>query len=157
MTLPERVLAGETEVLDEETLLAYVQLQRWFGAKAEDVAHAAVLDAAVLRGEVPLLVSALTETRFHTGTHQTYQLLLGLRPADDGWRGGTIAEREGFVVYDAPSDPELARELVELMRSEATLAGRRRMEATSSRVTCPASRTRTASSCRISSRCLHSR
>ena len=71
MTLPERVLAGETEVLDEETLLAYVQLQRGFGAKAEDVAHAAVLDAAVLRGEVPLLVSALTETRFHTGTHQT--------------------------------------------------------------------------------------
>ena len=122
MTLPERVLAGETEVLDEETLLAYVQLQRWFGAKAEDVAHAAVLDAAVLRGEVPLLVSALTETRFHTGTHQTYQLLLGLRPADDGWRGGTIAERDGVAVYDAPSDPELARELVELMRSEATLA-----------------------------------
>jgi maltokinase len=122
VTLAERVLAGETALLDEETLLAYVQPQRWFGAKSEDVAHATVLDTAVLRGEAPLLVSALTEIRFHTGTHQTYQLLLGLRPAEDAWAGDAIDEREGFVVYDAPADSELSRELVELMRSEATLA-----------------------------------
>src|SRR5688500_8368417 len=121
VTLAERVLAGETALLDEETLLGYVQPQRWFGAKSGDVAHATVLDTAVLRGEAPLLVSALTEIRFHTGTHQTYQLLLGLRPADDGWDGETIAEREAFVVYDAAADPQLSRELVELMRSEATL------------------------------------
>jgi maltokinase len=122
VTLAERVLAGERELLDEETLLGYVQPQRWFGAKGEDVAHATVLDTAVLRGEDPLLVTALTEIRFHTGTHQTYQLLLGLRRSDDAWDGDAIAEREGFVVYDAPADPELARELVELMRTEATLA-----------------------------------
>jgi trehalose synthase-fused probable maltokinase len=120
VTLAERVLAGERALLDEETLLAYVQPQRWFGAKSEDVAHASVLDTAVLRSEPPLLVTALTEIRFHTGTHQTYQLLLGLRPADEGWDGDVIAEREGFVVYDGPADSELSRELVELMRAEAT-------------------------------------
>jgi trehalose synthase-fused probable maltokinase len=120
VTLAERVLAGETTLLDEETLLGYVQPQRWFGAKAGDVAHATVLDTAVLRDESPLLVTALTEIRFHTGTHQTYQLLLGLRPARDGWDGEAIAEREESVVYDAPADPELAGELIELMRTEAT-------------------------------------
>jgi maltokinase len=122
VTLAERVLAGERALLDEDTLLGYVQPQRWFGAKAEDVAHATVLDTAVLRSESPLLVTALTEIRFHTGTHQTYQLLLGLQPADGGWGGDVIAEREEWVVYDAPADPQLARELVELMRTEATLA-----------------------------------
>ena len=120
MTLAERVLAGETALLDEETLLGYVRPQRWFGAKAGDVAHATVLDTAVLRGEPPLLVSALTEIRFHTGTHQTYQLLLGLRRADEGWGGDVIADREGFFVYDGAADPELSRELVELMRKGAT-------------------------------------
>jgi hypothetical protein len=69
MTLAQRVLAGERALVDEETLLAFVQRQRWFGAKAEDVAHATVLDTAVLRTESPLLVTALTEIRFHAGTH----------------------------------------------------------------------------------------
>src|SRR5918999_1421293 len=112
VTLAERALAGERALLDEETLLGFVQRQRWFGAKSEDVAHATVLDTAVLRTESPLLVTALTEIRFHTGTHQTYQLLLGLRPQEEGWHDGVIAEAEGSVVYDALGDPELASELV---------------------------------------------
>ena len=123
MTLAQRVLAGERTLVDEETLLDFVQRQRWFGAKAEDVAHATVLDTAVLRSEWPLLVTALTEIRFHPGTHQTYQLLLGLRPQDQGWGEGVIAEAEGSIVYEALADPELARELVRLLGDEEARPG----------------------------------
>jgi trehalose synthase-fused probable maltokinase len=123
VTLAERALAGERALLDEDTLLGFVQGQRWFGAKAEDVAHATVLDTAVLRTESPLLVTALTEIRFHTGRHQTYQLLLGLRPQEEGWDDGVIAEAEGSVVYDALADPELARALVRLLGDEEARPG----------------------------------
>jgi maltokinase len=80
-----------------------------------------VLNAAVLRGQPPFLVSALLEIRFHAGTHELYQLLLGFRPAAEGWDAGVIAEADGWVAYDALADPALARELVHLVRAGTSL------------------------------------
>ena len=57
-----------------------------------------------LREESPLLVLALVEARFQTGTHELYQLPLGLRPAADGWTERVIAEVDGWTVYDALAD-----------------------------------------------------
>jgi maltokinase len=99
-----------------------VQAQRWFGAKAQDVTHARVLNAAVLRTQEPLLVSAVAEIRFHAGTHELYQLLLGFRPAADGWETAVVCETDGWVVYDALADATLARELLHLMRTRTSLA-----------------------------------
>ena len=51
------------------------------------------------------------EIRFAPGTHQLYQLLLGYRPADEGWEDEVVGEVDGQVVYDALVDPALARDV----------------------------------------------
>jgi maltokinase len=105
--------------ISEDDLIFYVRNQRWFASKSREVTHATVVDTAPIRREAPLLVLALLEVRFDTGTHETYQVLLGLRPVADGW-ADAITRVAGWDVYGALSDPQLARELVHLMRASAT-------------------------------------
>ena len=106
--------------LHEDTLRAWVVPQRWFGSKSRDVAHLNVLEAFGLREESsPQLVLALIEARFPTGTHEVYQMPIGIRPASDGWSERVIAEVEGKTYYDALADPQHARELLHLMRAGA--------------------------------------
>ena len=62
---------------------------------------------------------ALVEARFPTGTHETYQVPLGLRPADEGWNERVIFENDDWTVYDALADPAAGRELLHAMRSNA--------------------------------------
>lgn len=103
--------------LEERALIEYVTTQRWFGSKAREVTHATVVDAAFVRTVEPLLATVLVELRFQPGTHESYQLLLGLRRAAEGWGEGVIAQLGEWTVYDAPADPTLARELVHSIRS----------------------------------------
>jgi maltokinase len=119
--IADRVRAGDLGFLEERDLLDFVQRQRWFGSKSQEVTHATPTVVSVLRTEPPLLVSALVEIRFHAGTHDLYQLLLGFRPEADEWTSGVVAEHDGWTVYDALCDPALARELVQLMRVGNTL------------------------------------
>jgi maltokinase len=105
--------------IDERELISYVVHQRWFGSKSREVTHATIVDTALVRREQPLLVLALVEVRFDTGTHETYQVLLGVRPKADGW-SDVISDVNGWSVYGALSDPQLARELVHLIRASAT-------------------------------------
>jgi maltokinase len=119
--MQERILAGGPDLVDEQTLLAHVQGERWFGAKAQEVTQAHVLDSAVLRTQTPLAVSAVVEIRFHAGTHELYQLLFGFRPADENWTSGTIARVDGWTAYDGLADPTVSRELVHLMRADTSL------------------------------------
>ena len=120
--IAERVIAGELDVLDERTLIGFVESRRWFGSKAQQVAHARLLDTGVLRTQPPLFTAALVEVRFQPGTHATYQLLLGFRPAEENWSDDVIASGEGWVAYDALADPALARELVHLIRGGAHIS-----------------------------------
>jgi maltokinase len=116
------VIAAEfVQLLDEETLIAFVRERRWFGSKSQSVTHASVLDTAVVRTQPPLLAVALAELRFGAGTHENYQLLLGLRPADDEWDADVIGLVDGWTVYDGISDPRLTQELLHLMRSGTTV------------------------------------
>jgi maltokinase len=112
---------GLATEIDERRLIDFVEGRRWFGAKAEDVVHARVLDTALLRRQEPQFVAAIAEIRFAPGTHQLYQLLLGFRAAEDGWDDEVIGEVEDRVVYEALVDPVLARELVHLMRTGETV------------------------------------
>ena len=81
-----------------------------------------MLEAVTLREDAPSLVLALVEARFQTGTHELYQLPLGLRPADEGWSDRVIAEVDGWTVYDALGDATQARELLHRIRGSADVA-----------------------------------
>src|SRR3954451_10046477 len=93
--------------------------QRWFGSKASEGAHLNVLEAFTLREDTPQLVLALIEARFPQGTHEVYQVPIGIRPASEGWSDRVIGEAGGNTYYDALADPAHARELLHLMRAGA--------------------------------------
>ena len=105
--------------LPEDALREWFVPQRWFGSKASEVAHLNVLEAFTLRDDAPQLVLALIEVRFPTGTHEVYQVPVGIRPASEGWSERVIAEADGNTYYDALADPTHARELLHLMRARA--------------------------------------
>jgi maltokinase len=110
--LRELVLA-----LPEEELREFVLRQRWYGSKSEEVAHVRAVDAFPLRdGGDSLLGVAVVETRFQTGTHELYNVPLGLRREADG---DGFASVDGWTAVDALEDAELVRELVELIRAQA--------------------------------------
>jgi maltokinase len=104
--------------LDEEELRDWVQHQRWYASKARSVTGIDIVESITLRDE-PLLLLALVQTRFATGTHELYQLPLALRgaDADDVPGGESIARTDEWTVYDALADPTQALEL--LRRIEA--------------------------------------
>ncbi len=87
---------------DERSLIEFITSQRWFGSKTREVTQATVVDRAILRAIDPPLELQLVETRFDTGTHETYQLL---------------NSRD----VDALGDPGQVRELVHMMRGGAKL------------------------------------
>ena len=109
--------AGDLSFLDETALHDWVIAQRWFGSKAREVTHIGIAEAVPLRTETPILVLALIEARFGEGTHETYQLPLGLRPAGEGWTERVILEADGWTVYDALADAAHGRELLHRMRA----------------------------------------
>jgi len=65
----ERIVA-----LDE--LPEWLEQQRWYASKSRSVTGVEVVESAVLR-EDPILLLALVQSRFATGTHELYQLLPG--------------------------------------------------------------------------------
>src|SRR5690348_17704097 len=98
----QSMAAGELSAIDVEALGAWVEEQRWYASKSRHVTGVELAESLLL-SEEPVLVLALLQTRFPTGTHELYQLLLG----------GTSDDQ----IADALSVPEHAREL--LRRIEA--------------------------------------
>jgi maltokinase len=121
MSVERRIAAGDLGFLDEAALKEFVLGRRWFGAKSREVLSASVLAAVPLRSAVPLLALALVEVRFQPGTHEVYQLLVGFRPADEGWDEAVIGHPEGWTAFDALADPLLCSELVHLVRGSSTV------------------------------------
>jgi maltokinase len=102
------------ELLDDETLREWIGEQRWFASKRRSVAGIEIVESVTLR-EDPRLLLALVQTRFATGTHELYQLPLGLRNARDGEAPGCVARNDEWTVYDALADPREALELIARM------------------------------------------
>jgi maltokinase len=119
--LKSRIESGDLRFLDGLVLLGTIASQRWFGGKSKDVLDARVLDAGVAGGEPPILAIAIVEVRYGLQTHDLYHLPLGFRPSEEGWNESVIAETEGWVAYDAISDAELARRILELVRTDSAL------------------------------------
>ena len=117
--VPAAVAAGDLSGIDESELHDWVVEQRWFASKSREVAHTNVLDAILLGESSPLLTLLLVEVRFATGTHEVYQVPVGLRPAREKWDAGVITELDGWTVYDALRDPAYGSVLLELIRADA--------------------------------------
>jgi maltokinase len=105
--------------LPEDKLQEWVVEQRWFASKSREVTHLNVVEAVPLRDDSPMLVLALMEAVFAAGTHETYQVPLGLRPAEDGWSERVICTADGLTVYDGLADPAYGRELLHRMRQDS--------------------------------------
>jgi maltokinase len=110
---------GDLSFLEPGALQEWVVAQRWFGSKGRRVSSLDILQAVPLRKDEPLLVLALIAARFPAGTHDLYQLPIGIRHSDEGWDRGLITETGGWTVYDGLTDPDLARELLQRMRDQS--------------------------------------
>ncbi len=109
--------------VDEQTIIRLLNEQPWHGASSREVVHASIIDETPLLTDPPCSVG-IVEVRFEPGTHEIYQLLLGLRPAEEEeWSRTTVEEFGGSTVYEALADPVVPRELVHLMRAGASRPG----------------------------------
>jgi maltokinase len=109
----------DLSVLEDDAFRDWIVGQRWFGSKSRDVAQIEIAECVPLREESPQLALVLIEARFGEGTHETYQVPLGQRPAGEGWSDRVIVEAEGVTIYDALADPACGRELLHRMRRGA--------------------------------------
>jgi maltokinase len=107
--------------LDEEKLADWLLDRRWFGSKARDVASIHVLDVVAVHDGPPALSSALVEARYPGGTHDVYQLLLGV--GSNGGDDAVIDDVRGVTVYDAFADPRACELLGGLLREGAEIHG----------------------------------
>jgi trehalose synthase-fused probable maltokinase len=106
-------------LLVHDALGEWLAQQRWFASKSRALSGTEVFDAASISTD-PSLVLAIVQVRFTTGTHELYQLPLGLRRVSDdgGAREGVIAAAEGSGLIDALAEPSRAAEL--MARIDAT-------------------------------------
>jgi predicted trehalose synthase len=102
--LAKALAAGDTAALPGDALAEWLTVQRWFGSKSREVSEFQLLDVVVLRPIDPLVAIVIVEARFGTGTHELYQVPIGVRPIADGWEDGVICRTDAYVVYDALVD-----------------------------------------------------
>src|SRR3954449_8495815 len=110
--------------LDEQELADWLLDRRWFGSKARDVASIHVLDVVALNPSAPAppaLSAALVDARYPGGTHDVYQLLLGV--GSNGGDDSVIGDVRGVTVYDAFADPRACELLGGLLREGAEVHG----------------------------------
>jgi maltokinase len=116
--LASMLASGDRDALPEGDLAVWVQRQRWFGSKARDMASFRVLGAVPIRNEEPLLGLLLVEARFRAGTHDIYQVLVGVREASAEEEPVEVIHRsDALELYDALHDAHNATELARLLAS----------------------------------------
>jgi predicted trehalose synthase len=110
------------EDLDVDVLGAWLVEQRWFASKSREVGALNILEATEVGDDLePQLALALVEVRFQAGTHELYQLPLGMRHRDEGWSEAVIAQAGDRTIYDAMVDPECVFRLARALRQDTRL------------------------------------
>jgi maltokinase len=115
------IAGGDLSSLDVEALGAWVEGQRWYASKSRHVTGVELMETIVLTGEPPLLVLGLFQARFSTGTHELYQLPLGIAGSADVPSGDAILATRSWAVYDALTNPAHGRELLRRIDSQETI------------------------------------
>jgi trehalose synthase-fused probable maltokinase len=118
--LAAALAAGDTDVLGVDDLLAFVATRRWFGAKSRAVVHAQLVDLVPLPGDGPPLAIGLVEVRYQPGTHDVYQLLLGVRPIG-GDPATRIAADDSYEIFEALEDMTGWERILTLIRQDVVL------------------------------------
>jgi maltokinase len=98
-------LAGRVSDTD---LAEWLTAQRWFASKTRDVAEVSLAELLEIADD-PVLGLGLAQVRFHTGTHDLYQLVLGIE--------------DGHLALDALGSQPHAAALAALLRHEAARDG----------------------------------
>jgi trehalose synthase-fused probable maltokinase len=93
-----------------DTLLAWLPTRRWFGAKTRRVVTVTPVDAIDVPGTPGVL--ALVEVGYADGGKEVYDIPF-------------IPAADGAEIQDAMDDPGFCRAMLQLIRGEASLAGRR--------------------------------
>jgi maltokinase len=119
--LAECVAAGDASALPEDALASWVTRQRWFSSKSREANEFRVLDLVVLASEDPVVAVLIVEARFDAGTHELYQVPIGVRPRDSGWDAGVIFETEDHVLYDALLDEAADAVLAQQFAADTTI------------------------------------
>jgi maltokinase len=105
--------------LDEEALTAFVTRRRWYGSR-QLAATSAHIVAATLVSDDPVLSLAIVQVDFQGGTHELYQLMLGLR-SQNGPSESTIWAGTGDEIYEAYDDPDALPALLAHLRASAAV------------------------------------
>jgi trehalose synthase-fused probable maltokinase len=103
--------------LDPGAVASWMQEQRWYGAKSRPIAALEVEESITVSASPPVAL-ALAQAQFATGSHELYQLPLGVVPAAQAGHRGAIAPVGHGVAVDAVADPLLARELLRAVDAE---------------------------------------
>ncbi len=111
--------SGDLGALDEDALAAFISDRRWYGSRQQAIAHAVVVGSIPISDDPPLVI-ALVEVGFHSGTHELYQLMVGLRPAD-GPVETAIWEAVDEELYEAFDDPRDLQIVLAHIRASTTL------------------------------------
>lgn len=125
---PETILrqAGATP-LSVDDLCGWIVVQRWFGGKASELSEAVIVDAVALPGEGDPLLMLIVETITPAGTHDIYQLPVGVSSAGasasrEERPETVIAKRDGVIIYDALCERDQVQRLTKLLSEQASVA-----------------------------------
>jgi maltokinase len=119
--LAQSIAAGDASALPQGALASWVTAQRWFSSKSRDANEFRVLDLVVLATEDPVVAILIAEARFDGGTHELYQVPIGVRPRSSGWTEGVIFETDEHVVYDALVDEAADAVLAQQFATDTTI------------------------------------
>ena len=128
--LADRLAAGDVDILTEEELSAFVATRRWFGGRSREISEARLADLMPLPSPVAPLALGLVEVRYQTGTHDMYQVVVGVRPSGGGG-AEVITERGAEEIVDALDNPQQGAALLGLVLQGVTVErGEARLAAT---------------------------
>lgn len=108
--------------LTAEELGSWMLRQRWFAGKASELGEVDVIDAVRVPGQGDTLLIAIVEIRSPAGTHDLYQLPLGVA-RDHGAEVAPVLARDGAVVYDGLADERQVERLTHLIATQSTIEG----------------------------------
>jgi maltokinase len=109
------------EGLDLEAVGAWLEQQRWYASKSRHVTGVEI-DQWIPIAESPApLVLVLVQARFASGSHEIYQLLISFMSESEVAEERVIVRDGGRAAVDSVADPELVRDLLRLVDSEALI------------------------------------